>query len=95
MFADGTVVMLQFNPGRKENETTLMKINKDMRATAFSIFLLCVFSVCHSQQRPVLNIMLTNYEYPYEVSFLDLKSQNQDLKMAYMDVHRKNRMEKP
>ncbi|RZJ33829.1 MAG: alpha/beta hydrolase [Flavobacterium sp.] len=58
-----------------------------MRATAFSIFLLCVFSVCHSQQRPVLDIMLTNYEYPYEVSFLDLKSQNQDLKMAYMDVH--------
>jgi hypothetical protein len=30
--------------------------------------------------------MLTNYQYPYPVQFLDFKSQNQDLKMAYMDI---------
>lgn len=39
-----------------------------------------------SQERPVLDIMLTNYQYPYEVHFIQFKSQNQDLKMAYMDV---------
>lgn len=39
-----------------------------------------------AQNRPVLDIMLTNYEYPYEVHFQNFKSQNQDLKMAYMDV---------
>lgn len=39
------------------------------------------------QPRPVLDIMLANYEYPFEVHYLDLKSQNLELKMAYMDVH--------
>ncbi|MCG2792617.1 MAG: alpha/beta hydrolase [Weeksellaceae bacterium] len=39
-----------------------------------------------AQNRPVLDIMLTNYEYPYDVHFLNFKSQNKDLKMAYMDV---------
>lgn len=33
-----------------------------------------------------LDAELTNYEYPYEVHFLNFKSQNNDLKMAYMDV---------
>lgn len=37
-------------------------------------------------QKPVLDIMLANYQYPYEVHFLNLESQNQSLKMAYMDV---------
>lgn len=36
--------------------------------------------------RPVLDIMLTNYDYPYEVHFLNLSSQQAGLKMAYMDV---------
>lgn len=36
--------------------------------------------------RPVLDIMLTNYEYPYPVHYLKLKTQNQELSMAYMDV---------
>lgn len=38
-----------------------------------------------SQVKP-LDAELTNYEYPYEVHFLNFKSQNNDLKMAYMDV---------
>jgi len=38
------------------------------------------------QERPVLDIMLWNYVYPFEVDFYHLNSQQQDLKMAYMDV---------
>ncbi len=33
-----------------------------------------------------LDIELSNYNYPFPVSTLDLKIQDQDLKMAYMDV---------
>lgn len=33
-----------------------------------------------------LDPMLTNYQYPHEVAFLELDIQNQKLKMAYMDV---------
>ena len=47
----------------------------------FSIVSVHVFS----QVKP-LDAMLSNYQYPYEVYFKDLKSQNQTLKMAYMDV---------
>jgi hypothetical protein len=39
-----------------------------------------------SQLKP-LDAMLSDYKYPYEVHFFSLKSQNNDLKMAYMDVH--------
>lgn len=38
-----------------------------------------------SQIRP-LDAMLSDYKYPYEVHFIDLKSQDNNLKMAYMDV---------
>ncbi len=38
-----------------------------------------------SQVRP-LDAMLSDYQYPYEVHFLNFKSQGEDLKMAYMDV---------
>ena len=52
-----------------------------------SVFLLLIFCMAFGQdQRPVLDIMLTNYQYPYDVHFLNFKSQNQDLKMAYMDI---------
>jgi pimeloyl-ACP methyl ester carboxylesterase len=33
-----------------------------------------------------MDIMLNNYEYPYEVHYFNLNVQQQDLKMAYMDV---------
>lgn len=49
-------------------------------------FILLPFGMMNAQERPVLDIMLTNYKYPYEVHFYNFKSQNQDLKMAYMDV---------
>ncbi|WP_372756865.1 alpha/beta fold hydrolase [Mariniflexile sp.] len=37
-----------------------------------------------------LDIELSNYPYPYAVSVLELKIQEQDLKMAYMDVKPEN-----
>lgn len=33
-----------------------------------------------------MDIMLTNYQYPYEVNYFDFKSQQQDIMMAYMDI---------
>lgn len=53
-------------------------------------FMLSVFSarpLAAQEGRPVLDILLTNYQYPYEVHFLNFRSQDQDLKMAYMDVY--------
>ncbi|PQA95251.1 alpha/beta hydrolase [Chryseobacterium shigense] len=34
-----------------------------------------------------LDATLSEYQYPFEVHYIDLKSQNNALKMAYMDVH--------
>lgn len=41
--------------------------------------------VTFSQIKP-LDVTLSNYQYPFEVHYLDLQSQKQNLKMAYMDV---------
>lgn len=38
-----------------------------------------------SELKP-LDLMLTNYDYPYAVNYLNFSSQQQDLVMAYMDV---------
>lgn len=49
---------------------------------------LCAFqlSIAQSNDLRWLDIELSNYDYPFEVSILNLKNQQQDLKMAYMDV---------
>jgi pimeloyl-ACP methyl ester carboxylesterase len=54
-------------------------------------FLCFLFAGTLSAQhpRPVLDINLSNYNYPYPVSYFAFKSQNEDLKMAYMDVQPK------
>ena len=58
-----------------------------MKFLKIIVFLLLPFGMIKAQsERPVLDIMLTNYQYPYEVHFINFKSQNEDLKMAYMDV---------
>lgn len=49
------------------------------------IILSAVPTFLFSQIKP-LDAMLSDYQYPYEVHYLDFKSQNNDLKMAYMDV---------
>jgi len=59
-----------------------------MKKYSLILLLVSLFQSAMAQkERPVLNIMLTNYDYPFEVHFMNFKSQNQDLKMAYMDVH--------
>ncbi|PKF73298.1 alpha/beta hydrolase [Chryseobacterium sp. PMSZPI] len=49
------------------------------------IMLVTASGLMSSQVRP-LDAVLSDYPYPYEVHFITLKSQNNDLKMAYMDV---------
>ncbi len=34
------------------------------------------------KRRPVLDIMLTNSNHPFEMHFINIKSQNRDLKMS-------------
>lgn len=54
-----------------------------------TIMLLVLMPALLSSQLKSLDAMLSNYQYPYEVHFLNLKSQKQELKMAYMDVQPK------
>lgn len=50
-----------------------------------------IFNLSFAQdRRPVLDITLSNYQYPFKVHYLHLESQNQDLKMAYMDIRAQN-----
>ncbi|SDB35317.1 Pimeloyl-ACP methyl ester carboxylesterase [Flavobacteriaceae bacterium MAR_2010_188] len=57
-----------------------------------SILLGIFFSSVSAQQDQLkwLDIELNNYDYPYAVESLQLKIQNQELKMAYMDVKPSN-----
>ncbi|MFZ4927717.1 alpha/beta fold hydrolase [Chryseobacterium sp. Mn2064] len=50
-----------------------------------TVFTLAASTYMSSQVKP-LDAMLSDYQYPYEVHFLNIKSQDNDLKMAYMDV---------
>ena len=52
-----------------------------MKLIKIIAFLILSINLSAQENRPVLDIMLTNYEYPYKVNFLNLKSQNQDLTM--------------
>src|SRR5690606_11472177 len=62
-----------------------------MKQYSFLILFFAMFQTAFSQtQRPVLDIMLMNYEYPFDVHYLDLHNQSQQLKMAYMDVPSEN-----
>ncbi len=61
-------------------------ISKLTKACILALLLVSMLDCSVAQQKPVLDIMLTNYQYPFEVHFLDMKSQNKDMKMAYMDV---------
>lgn len=53
----------------------------------FSFAILFLFSLgLKAQDRPVLDIMLSGYEYPFKVHQVSFNSQGHDLQMAYMDV---------
>ncbi|BAP30670.1 alpha/beta hydrolase [Chryseobacterium sp. StRB126] len=58
---------------------------KYFRNIATAILLVIGSGVLFSQTKP-FDAMLSEYQYPYEVHFKNLKSQDNDLKMAYMDV---------
>lgn len=58
---------------------------KHFRNAVAVIMLSIAPTLLFSQVKP-LDADLTNYQYPYEVHFINLKSQNNNLKMAYMDV---------
>src|SRR5690606_1523485 len=51
----------------------------------FAIFFLSCLGI-KAQDRPVLDILLSNYEYPFDVNRLSFESQGHDLQMAYMDI---------
>lgn len=54
------------------------------------LFNLVVFMAMAQSRLMDLDVNLFNYQYPFEVKYISIKSQNQDLKMAYMDVLPKN-----
>ncbi|NML71475.1 alpha/beta hydrolase [Chryseobacterium sp. RP-3-3] len=58
---------------------------KYFRKTMVVIMISAAATLLFSQVKP-LDAMLSEYQYPYAVHYIDLKSQNNDLKMAYMDV---------
>ncbi len=47
---------------------------------------LCSFSFAQNSKLQSLDIDLSNYEYPYPVSYITLNTQQQELKMAYMNI---------
>lgn len=56
--------------------------------TIYIIFIISLQQLINAQNSQLqwLDIELSNYQYPYPVSILSLHIQEQDLKMAYMDV---------
>lgn len=60
-------------------------MKKIIQLAIFSILSIASYTQAQTN-RAVLDIMLTNYEYPYEVHYLKLKSQTDEIKMAYMDI---------
>lgn len=57
-----------------------------MKKILVLFFNLLIFMVFSQEELKNLDATLSNYEYPFEEKYLNFKSQNQDLKMAYMDV---------
>ena len=52
----------------------------------FTLFLSFYISYSQNEKLQRLDIMLTNYEYPYKVENITLSTQQQNLTMAYMNV---------
>ncbi|MFI8379140.1 alpha/beta fold hydrolase [Leeuwenhoekiella sp. NPDC079379] len=62
-----------------------------MKKTFLTLFILCASLVsAQESQLQLLDLQLTNYEYPFEVNKIIISVQNQELEMAYMDVNPKN-----
>ncbi|QDO94609.1 alpha/beta hydrolase [Formosa sediminum] len=64
-----------------------------MKKIVFTVLILVLsFPLVTAQTNNLewLDLELSNYTYPYKVSILDLNIQDQDLKMAYMDITPEN-----
>lgn len=59
-----------------------MNNNLTLLTLLFTLF----YATAQDDNLQWLDLELTNYQYPYAVSTLNLKIQNQDLKMVYMDI---------
>lgn len=57
-----------------------------MKVLKIIAFILLPWYSLQAQDRPVLDIMLNNYDHPFPVHYFSFDSQNQNLKMGYMDV---------
>ncbi|WP_066217831.1 alpha/beta fold hydrolase [Formosa haliotis] len=60
-----------------------------MKTNVIQLLLLVLFTQVGMAQNDALqwlDLELSNYQYPYPVKTLDLKIQEQDLKMGYMDI---------
>lgn len=64
-----------------------MKTMKKQIILTLTLFMLPI--LVKGQNHPVLDIMHTNYEYPFKVDFFNFNNQQQDLIMAYMDIQPK------
>lgn len=62
------------------------------RFIALISIVLSIFTAKNFAQnnRDILDINLSNYQYPFEVQYLDFESQGKQLKMAFMDIHPKS-----
>ncbi|HMG09226.1 MAG TPA: alpha/beta fold hydrolase, partial [Mucilaginibacter sp.] len=50
------------------------------------LFTILILSIAANAQSDTLSITLENVKYPYPVSFLPIKVEGQDVRMAYMDI---------
>jgi len=56
------------------------------RFTFFVLFLFSIVFTAAAKQQDTLSITLENVKYAYPVKYYSIKTEGQDLKMAYMDV---------
>ncbi|HEY3371137.1 MAG TPA: alpha/beta hydrolase [Prolixibacteraceae bacterium] len=56
------------------------------KLTLLILLVVSLWTQAQNSQLQNLDINLSNYTYPYEVHFLNLHIQDQDLQMAYMDI---------
>lgn len=52
----------------------------------FTLILSFYLSYSQNDKLQWLDLMLTNYEYPYDVEYISVSTQEQNLTMAYMNV---------